>query len=164
MFLNFTWEGQSYQFESLHFGLASAPRTFTKLLLVLASSSDHLTNNLTLVAKKLEKLGFTLNQKKCVWSPTQTIEFRGFMVNSLTMTVNLPHHKMEKIEKKCRHMSHKHQVTARQLAHLIGLLSSQHPQLFQPLSIIESFRDTETKSYNRAGRTTIIQQEWTRNR
>ena len=31
-FLKFTWEGQPYQFESLHFGLASAPRTFTKLL------------------------------------------------------------------------------------------------------------------------------------
>ena len=29
-----------------------------------------------------------------------------------------------KIKKDCRHVSHKHKVTARQLAHLIGLLSS----------------------------------------
>ena len=84
-FLKFTWEGQPYQFESLPFGLASAPRTFTKLLLpggaemrskgiriiiylvdifVLASSSDQLTDNLTLATKKLSR--FTLNQKKCV--------------------------------------------------------------------------------------------------
>ena len=71
-FLKFTWEGRSYQFQSLPFGLASAPRTFTKLLcqvgaemrskgirmiiylddiLVLAKSKDQLTDNLTVVAK-----------------------------------------------------------------------------------------------------------------
>ena len=80
-------------------------------ILVLAKSRDQLTDNLTVVAKQLEHLGFALNRKKCVWSPTQTIEFLGFMVNSLTMTIHLAQDKMMKIEKECRHVSHKHKVT-----------------------------------------------------
>ena len=48
---------------------------------------------------------------------------------SLTMTIHLPQDKMKKIEKECRHVSHKHKVTARQLAHLIGLLSSSTPAI-----------------------------------
>ena len=80
-------------------------------ILVLAKSRDQLTDYLTVVAKQLEQLGVALNQKKCVWSPTQTIEFLGFMVNSLTVTIHLPQDKMMKIEKECRHVSHKHKVT-----------------------------------------------------
>ena len=149
-YLRFAWKGRYYQFRSLPFGLASAPRTFTKLLcpvaaemrsrgiriiiylddiLVLASSKSQLTEDLASVARQLEELGFTLNRKKCIWSPTQIIEFLGFIVNSLAMTIHLPHDKIEKIKKECRHVSHKQEVTACQLAHLVGLLSSSIPAI-----------------------------------
>jgi len=137
----FAWKGQFYR--PLPFGLASAPRTYMKLLypvaaemqvkgikiviylddiLVLASSQSQLMEDLAPVARQLEELGFTPNQKKCIWSPTQIFKFLGFMVNSLAMTTHLPQNKMEKTEKECRHVSHKQELTARQLAHPIGLL------------------------------------------
>jgi len=144
----FAWIGQFYRLPP--FGLALALRTYMKLLrsvaaeiqlkgikiviylddiLVLASSKGQLMEDLAPVARQLEELGFTLNRKKWIWSPTQIIEFLGFIVNSIAMTIHLPHDKMEKIKKECRHVSHKQEVTARQLAHLVGLLSSSIPAI-----------------------------------
>ena len=103
-YLKFHWKGQSYQFRSLPFGLATAPRTFTKVLrpvmshlrcmgirlivylddiLVLSQSAEIFRAHMCTVAQVLESLGFRLNMSKCEWEPIQLIEFLGFLVDSL---------------------------------------------------------------------------------
>ena len=144
-YLRFQWKKINYEFQMVPFGLASAPRVFTKILrpvaatmrkkgirlivylddtLVLAQSQTTLKRHVTSVAETLCNLGFTLNHKKSVLEPMQSIEFLGFIVNSLTMSILLSQEKVDKIVKECRHMRHQEWVTPRQLAQLIGLLTS----------------------------------------
>ena len=48
-------------------------------------------------SKPARGTGFLLNKKKCVWTPTQKMEFLGFEVDSNTMHLYLPSKKLEKI-------------------------------------------------------------------
>ena len=98
-FLKFQWKGQNYQFKSLPFGLATAPGVYTKILrplaaklrkqgiciiiyldviLIMAQTKDLLRSHMGILAQELESLGFKSNHNKCVWTPTQTIEYLGF--------------------------------------------------------------------------------------
>lgn len=119
-FLRFIWKDNLFEFACLPFGLVSAPRVFTKLmkpvvcllrhlvirviiylddLLIMAESkglaSSHATTALTL----LEGLGFQVNFKKSVLSPTTVIEFLGFTVNSITITLSLPWDKVRNVKR-----------------------------------------------------------------
>lgn len=119
-FLKFIWKDNLFEFACLPFGLVSAPRVFTKLmkpvvcllrhlvirviiylddLLIMAESkglaSSHATTALTL----LEGLGFQVNFKKSVLSPTTVIEFLGFTVNSITITLSLPWDKVRNVKR-----------------------------------------------------------------
>lgn len=149
-FLRFSWKGERLQFTSLPFGLATAPRTFTKLLkpvaehlrrqglrviiylddiLLMADSRETFGRHMRILTDTLQQLGFILNQGKCVQEPQQRIEFLGFCVDSRTMTLSLPQPKVAKIEKECRHLMNQGQTTARQLAHTIGLLNATSPAI-----------------------------------
>jgi len=75
----------------------------------------------------LGSLGFTLNHKKCHLTPSQKMEFLGFIVNTQNMSLSLPPEKVFKLRKECRHWLNTSEMTARQLAHLIGLMSSTIP-------------------------------------
>ena len=144
-FLRFSWEQEVFQFRSLPFGLASAPRTFTKLLrpllallrsqglrmvvflddiLLMASSKELIGQHLTLLVSWLEELGFIINKDKSVMEPGHQIEFLGLTVNSNTMSLSVPQDKIAKVQKECRHMLDRGAASARELSHLIGLLSS----------------------------------------
>ena len=72
-------------------------------------------------------MGFRLNHKKCVWARSQVVDFLGFRIDSTTMKLFLPEEKIDKILKECRHLLNKTVVLVRNLAHLIGLLSSTLP-------------------------------------
>ena len=144
-YLRFCWEGDVFEFLCLPFGLGPAPMVFTKLLkpvvsylrlqgirilvylddmLLMAQSVNVLETHVQTTIRLLCCLGFILNIKKCQTTPSQTIEFLGFLVNSRSMTLSLPEPKVLKIRKECRHMRNQSHVTGRQLAHLIGLLTS----------------------------------------
>ena len=47
------------------------------------------------------KLGFTIHPEKSLFIPTQTLEFLGFILNSINMTVRLATEKAQIIKKKC---------------------------------------------------------------
>ena len=72
----------------------------------------------------LQQLGFVLNLKKSVLTPTQRIEFLGVTVDSLTMTLSLPEKKVSRVQKQCQELLQKTQVSILELTKLIGLLSS----------------------------------------
>ena len=149
-YLRFQWKGTVYEFTSLPFRLAPAPLVFTKLMkpvvsllrkwgirillylddmLIMAKSPELLKQHLQVVTTLLAQLGFVLNLKKCVTSPTQIIEFLGFLINSITMTLSLPSEKVGKLQKECRHTINLKSVSGRHLAHLIGMMTSCIPAI-----------------------------------
>ena len=145
-YLRFMWKGKAFEFTTLPFGLAPASFFFAKLLkpvvsflrlrgirlivylddiLIMASSAEKATRDLQVVLRILAHLGFIINMKKCLTSPTQMIEFLGFILNSLRMVLSLPKEKVFQIRKECRRMLNQTEVSSRSLAHLIGLMTAE---------------------------------------
>ncbi|CAB4031124.1 Hypothetical predicted protein, partial [Paramuricea clavata] len=102
-FLRFLWKDTHWEFMCLPFGLASAPRVFTKILkpivgllrkqgirliiylddiLLIASTAETLSHYVTLTVALLELLGFVVNYQKSQLNPVQSLEFLGFQINS----------------------------------------------------------------------------------
>ena len=146
--LRFMCRGKAYQFCSLPFGLATAPRVFTKVMkpalsalraqgirlisylddmLIMSSTQSeariHLEKSITL----LERLGFLINWKKSITDPVQSIEFLGLVVDSKSLSLRVPEAKVQKIQKECQALLNKGTVSGRSLAHIIGLLTSVNP-------------------------------------
>ena len=57
--------------------------------LLIASTYDDCTCNITATVELFTKLGFVVHSDKSVFEPTQEIEFLGFIINSLNMSVTL---------------------------------------------------------------------------
>ena len=146
-YLQFQWEGVTYQYNALPFGLATAPRTFTKILkpilahlrakglrlvaylddILIIGKNKAETEQAYLQTKELlESLGFVINVEKSLPEASQCIEFLGFMINSHSMSFKLPIAKVKEIRSKCKQALREKKLSVRQLAHLIGVLSSTH--------------------------------------
>lgn len=106
-YLAFGLDGRWYRFVRLPFGLASAPRTCTKLLdvvshalraegvrhvrylddfLYLADSPEELAANMALAERVISEFGLVVNAAKTV-TATQCIEFLGVEINSVACTL-----------------------------------------------------------------------------
>ena len=150
-YLRFLWKETLWEFACLLFGLASAPRTFTKImkpvvatlrnleirliislddLLILADLEPTARLHLATAQSLLENLGFVINLKKSVLSPVQEIEFLGMTVDSLTLCLALPRDKVRSICRECECLIANPTTTVRQLAHLLGHLSSSIQAVF----------------------------------
>lgn len=113
-FLRFTCQGKHFQFKTLPFGLAKAPRVFTKLLmpvastlrasgirlivyiddtLIMGSSPTKASENVQMAIQLLESLGIIINWKKSVLVPSQTMEFLGLQVDSTSLPLSVPDNK-----------------------------------------------------------------------
>ena len=142
-YLCFSWRGQFYSFRVLPFGLASAPRIFTKLLKPVFAwfrkqgirccyyIDDSLCTNqdynccekeAQIMTNKLDNLGFVVNYEKSVLKPCQRIVFFGVIIDTVQFKVFLTDEKIEKIKKSCSMILEKSFVTIRTVASLIGLL------------------------------------------
>jgi hypothetical protein len=142
-FLRFLWRGKLYQYRTCPFGLASAPRMFTKILkpvcailrrlgvqmviylddMIFVNSDPQLLNVQTRSAVKLlQALGFVINWEKSQLQPAQTIEFLGFKLDAPNMKVMLPGEKVLDIQQRCRDVIQRQCVTARELAAVLGKL------------------------------------------
>ena len=120
--LQFRWKDVLYQYNCLPFGLASAPRTFTKVtkpfmvelrsrrfriviyiddILLIASSANLLLRQLSELLSLLESLGLTVNLVKSVLEPTQVRTYLGTGIDSTRMQFFLPDTKVKKVKKAC---------------------------------------------------------------
>ena len=121
--LLFTVGTKTFQFRCLPFSLCTAPRVFTKILkpaiellrstgirlviymddmLIMARSIQLLREDIYQMLYLLENLGFIINSKKSLLSPTQVIEFLGMVVNSQTLEIILPGQKIKTIRLEAR--------------------------------------------------------------
>ena len=144
-FLRFTWEGTTYEFTCLPFGLCSAPRTFTKLLrlvmahlrfrglrlvvylydiLLMAEDWETLLEQVRQTITLLERLGFTVNRSKSILDPCHQIIYLGLQVDTTSMKLLLLAEKMQQIMNSCRQILTKGTITAQELAAVIGRMSA----------------------------------------
>ena len=78
----------------------------------------------------LEGLGFVVNYPKSVLIPSQEIEFLGFIVNSLNLSLSLPTDKIKKVRQNCQRLLDNPVVTVWELAKFLGLLSASIQAVF----------------------------------
>ena len=149
-YLRFQWEEQAWEFQTLPFGLSSAPYVFTKLLkpavatlhrlgmrlvlylddmLILAQTREMTRECLATALELLLSLGFIINLKKSVLNPTQKIEFLGFQIDSQRMTISLPQQKIKSLKQRARHLCYVSQVSVREIAQILGLMISVQPAI-----------------------------------
>ncbi|PFX11520.1 Retrovirus-related Pol polyprotein from transposon opus [Stylophora pistillata] len=150
-FLRFRWKDALLEFSCLPFGLASAPRVFTKLLkpvwsllkprrtrliayledvLVMASSVDLVKRHAKMVLSLLESLGFVVNYTKSVLDPSNQLELLCFQINSETLCLSLPRNKVRKIRSTSQSLLENPNTTVRKLSKYLGLLSSSIQVVF----------------------------------
>ena len=140
-FFRFIWAGHCYQFTCLPQGLASAPRLFTKLTkpvlahlrarglniicyiddcILMSPSLDQLKNDVAYAAAFFDSLGLTIHIAKSNLCPTTTIEFLGFLIDSISMTVTLTQGKKTKIQGLAQDILRKTSISIQTLAQFIG--------------------------------------------
>ena len=151
-FLQFQWNGKTYQFRVLPFGLGPAPRIFTKILkapigllrrlgfrimiflddLILLHQNPQMLSRQKLTALwLLQALGFIINWVKSILDPCQVMDsYLGFIVDSLKMEFRLPEEKITQIISQCQVMLQKESTTVRELAKLIGKLTASVNAVF----------------------------------
>ena len=173
-FLQFQWENQLMQFTCLPFGLACAPRVFTKLLkpvvaffrrhgirmiiylddmIVMNQCPLSLSQDLSLITHTLVNLGFVINREKSQFEPVQKIEFLGYEVDSQNLLLSLPNSKLKKIKSKCSALLKDPVTSVRTLASLLGMMVdtmravSVAPLHFRALQRDKNLALSKDKSY-----------------
>ena len=147
-YLKYMWKGKLYQYTCLPNGLASAPRIFTKLLrpvfrvlgqkgYLSSSYIDHCYlqgasygecyDNIQETVCLLQEIVFPIHNEKSMLIPSQSLTFLGFILNSVTMTVQLTQSRKEKLKNAYKKLADKEQCTIQNLAEVIGLLVSSFP-------------------------------------
>lgn len=147
-YLRFQFDGITYEFNALPYGLSLAPRTFTKIMkevitflryqgyknvfylddiLCIGDNFSDCLNNVNATLKLLECLGFVINYDKSSLTPKQTCKFLGFVFNSVNQTITLPQEKRQKISTLVQKFSKLPQCSIREFAQLIGVLVAACP-------------------------------------
>ena len=139
--LKFRFNGKLYKFTCLPNGYKEGPRIFTKLmkpliaklqkegicaaiyiddLFTMSDSYHSCLRNIQRIVSLLDEMGFTLNEKKSVFTPSQELEFLGFCINSNEMIVTLPLEKKASIKKFCEEVLALSSLSIRKAACLLG--------------------------------------------
>ncbi len=151
-FFCFEFEGVRYKYTCLVMGLAIAPLFFSKLMAILVQTarswgiqvSYYLDDTLLRAPSPkiastdtrdfgslLQMAGFLLHEGKSVQTPTQTIEYLGFVIDSRTMTIALPQEKRQRLarvlQRHIKLLKARQPLTIREAAKVVGLLVAATP-------------------------------------
>lgn len=140
-YLQFVWQGRTYQFRTLPFGLSLSPLIFTKILrpvlrwarrrgirlsaylddlLIMASSREKSIRDTCLVMDKLQSLGFLVNMEKSQLEPSQTLDHLGFTFNTKDMTLAVPKSKLRDIRREATKILNKGWTSIKNLSSFVG--------------------------------------------
>lgn len=144
-FLKFMWNGVLFQYRVLVFGLAQAPYVFTRLckpilallrgkflmrcslyiddMIIMDFSKAELLKKVTIAHDLFTSLGFEINRDKSNLMPLQQSRHLGFLIDSTSLCLSVPHTKIDVIIEKCillRNCSD--HIKIRNVASIIGTL------------------------------------------
>ena len=143
--LKFIHKNCLYKFTALPNGYTEGPRKFTKALkpplaqcrknkiavagyfddlITMARDKNICINNMKEIIRNLFSLGFIIHPEKSLFSPTQTLEFLGFVINSSTMTIRLTESKKQAVHDLCLTALNLRKIKIRFLAKILGKFSS----------------------------------------
>lgn len=150
-FLAFRANDRQYRFAAMSFGTSSAPHTFTRLLrpvmaqlrrqgircqiylddmILAASSAAQAQHDVNVARRLLTDLGFNINQKKSVTTPTQRLRHLGFVWDTRSFRLSLPREKLAALRKEARRVlrdNNLRRLTVRRLAGLVGKVVAAAP-------------------------------------
>ena len=143
-YLKFMWQGNAFQFRAMPNGYVDAMRVFTKLLkpvfstlremgfesviyvddsLLQGDTAMECQENVLATLDALQMLGFIVHHSKSTFIPTQRIEFLGFIIDTVNMTITLTMRKKEKIKELGYGLLH-NKVTIRMVSRYVGNLTA----------------------------------------
>ena len=149
-FLRFELDGVLYQYTCMPNGYKDAPRLFTKLLKVPLSKirrelgatlAAYLDDSLGIERGRLEDLqeiplklidifqefGYTINWKKSILNLTHEIEFLGFILNSIKMTISLSDRKERSVRQAIGDLLKQVEPSIREVSKVIGKILATMP-------------------------------------
>lgn len=144
-FLKFRWQGELWRFIGLPMGITCAPWYFTKLVapifaslrrqglqgfpylddsFIFGFSAEECKNSTNLLVQLFTKLGFKVHLNKSSLEPSQKLEFLGFVLDSVNMTITLPENKVLNVLALCEDALQAVRMTIRQMLHIVGTLNA----------------------------------------
>lgn len=99
-------------------------------ILLLDQCPTSLKARLREASDLLQHLGFVINSKKSLLIPSQQVIFLGFTIDSVARTLSLPPRKIVKIRRELRRTLARSTTSLRQVARIVGLLSSSIQAIF----------------------------------
>ncbi len=154
-FLRFAFGGKAYQYNVLPFGLALAPRTFTKCMdaalaplrlqgirvlnylddwLILAHSRELVSRHRDIVLGHIHSLGLRMNAKTSVLLPSQRTVFLGVSLDSIQMQARLAPAQIPDLTACLARFKLGHHVSVGTCRRLLGLMAVASPVL--PLGLL----------------------------
>ncbi len=154
-FLQFAFGGKAYQYKVLPFGLALAPRTFTKCMdaalaplrlqgirvlnylddwLILAHSRELVSRHRDIVLCHIHSLGLGMNAKKSVLLPSQRTLFLGVHLDSIQMQARLAPARISNFTACLARFKLGRHVSVGSCRRLLGLMAAASPVL--PLGLL----------------------------
>lgn len=147
-YLRFKFEGVTYEFTAMPYGLSIAPRVFSKIMkevitflrsrglesviylddiLCIGNNFSECNSNVRETLHLLECLGFTINYNKSNLQPQKTCKFLGFLFNTEHLILSLPIDKRNNIAQLVSKFSRLPRCTIREFSQLIGVLVAACP-------------------------------------
>ena len=74
-----------------------------------------------------QRMGFLINLTKSALTPSRELEFLGFRLNSMEMTVSLPRTKTHSLTKLAKSIRSQQSVSLRDLSKVLGTMVATHP-------------------------------------
>ena len=147
-YFRFKFDSQLFQFEVMPQGYRESPRIFTKVLkvplaflrakghiisaylddmLLIGFSYEDCLHNCKDSIELFTRLGFTINIPKSKFTPCTSIEFLGFIIDSITMTVKPSKKKCDSIIYAIKNLLKTHEFSIRTFSEIIGKLVALKP-------------------------------------
>lgn len=146
--LRFHWEGRSFQFTALPFGLSLAPWVFTRIIrelciavrrqgirlhaylddwLILADSEQRCALHTSAVLRQAQDLGFLPNWDKSDLSPSQSFTFLGMEFDTALWSVRPSQVRSDRLGQLLSQLLSTSSASARSIAALLGQMESLAP-------------------------------------
>ncbi|XP_076155099.1 uncharacterized protein LOC143138537 [Alosa pseudoharengus] len=144
-YLRFAFQGRVYEYLSVPYGLSLAPRTFTKVIeaaliplrqsglrisaflddyLLCAATREQAQLHTAALIGHLSSLGFNINHTKSHLSPSQTIEYLGVQIDSLSFRATLSEERIKAFHQCLSLFRRNKTVSFRTCLRLLGLMAS----------------------------------------